>query len=94
MAKAEVTARDSTELLKIMENKAVKMPSERNVIYFRFTQFEPGMSAESYKGNTIITIDSEMRFEYASNKFKAEMKLRPTTLTILRLDEEKLTPEQ
>ena len=94
IAKADVVARNSTELLRVMENRAVKTPSERNTKYFRFTKFEPGMEAASYKGNTIVTTNSDVGYEYASSKFEDEMRIRPTTLTILRLDKEKLTLEQ
>jgi 2'-phosphotransferase len=86
MAKASVIARDSTEFLRIMEANAAKTPFGRSTKYFRLSEFKAGMSKESYKGNTIITTESDLEFTFAYDQFEAEMKHRQSTLTILRLD--------
>ena len=76
MANADIVARNSTEFLQIMEDNAAKTSSGEGVEYFRLSEFKPGMSKESYKGNTIITTKTELEFEVAKGKIEADKDLK------------------
>ena len=87
MAEADVIVRNSNELLRVMEAKAEKMPGSLEK-YFRVSEFKANMSKEDFKGNTIVITNSDLEFLFARSKLENEMKARPETLTILRIDKE------